>query len=380
MSNISSILLVRGFADHPWDHASAFIASILAAAKRLQPMSDVVGMDAIAALPNVHATTLLGLAASPRVTSPADYLAQLILVNRPAQWRMAMVDELDPPIQVPNETAFAYKNRWKTWQNALVDYDTLRAQIILHLTPEMRAAIEAFPQVELTVADIIARIRTQYVDTVPSDVQDRQLELIAAKIDPQLEVEANLQLFERSFDALHPDLQQLYPNHRKVDLFLGKLSGDDLTAVTTKIQATHPTNATKHWNQPMRELIKLELLGARERRSYPIASPFAAAAVVQPPPVPPAPATPPVATAQKAYCFLHGYGYHPTIKCTAMIQTYGPYDATNDHAAKYECFNGGKNINGVTSSSRTGTTQRHQRNGERGGGRGGGRGNGREKG
>ena len=386
----SPILLNKQFRTLPYKFAIAFIESILQHAARTCPRFDVVGLSAMAAIAGLHSSTLVGIAASPRISSPADYLRLLIAINRPAAWRMFMVDEFDEPLRLPGHTDFGYKMLYEAWQNGLIAYDHLRAQVIADLPVAMSEAIlRALDQP--TIADIIQRIRVQYVVAIPDEVQEQNLRDLTRPMDPSLEIEATLLLFEFDFDSLTADQQATLPAHKKVEAFVAKLPGPYLDAVTKKIRSVHPTNATKHWNPEMRDLIKLEMLGVRETLRTTTPSPFAASATPDAPPHPdgvdpfaaaathgdrrhPPPPVAPAATQpprELAYCFIHGRGFHPSIKCTAMINNYGPYDPTNDHAEKYECFTGGKNLKGVISSSAIANPLNNRWRGGRGRGRGG---------
>ena len=272
-------------------------------------------------------------------------------------------------------TVYEHKTRVKAQELGQAAYESLRSATIRGLPQQMMDFILNNPVPRLEIVDILEMVRVEFQLIVPSTEIDAMLARLVKPLQPTETVQAAINEFTQQLQYIPEDRRPR--NHLVVAAFTSKLSGAERHAVDTQLRAQYPTDQTRLWNAVTQAMIASQILGARE---HSLTSPFAAAATLAPTAAPPAIGPP----KYLAYCFKHGQGYHPSITCTSMLTDYGPYDPSNEHALKFQCFTGGRNINGVVSSSAV-TTPRQPSDRNRGGrgresGRGGGRGGGRAQG
>lgn len=375
MEKVSNFELYPGMGEYPYLNAAAFVQSIHETAATNCRQSDMTGMVAIAAAAATSAT-LIGLMAFTQVSSPADQLVFLNRVGRPPAYRQQMVNENSPPeaANAAEEETRKFDRTVKTWQHAQATLAQLRLDIISQLPINMQRQITtAIPRME--IVDIVARIRREYITAVPSTVVDQWRINLSAPLLPSETVEGSIAQFEQEHNRFPVDEQ--YRNHHLVNAYIRKLSGRELAAVQLALSISHPTDQTRHWNAAVKDIIRDQILGAREHATTTVGQamahavdttqPATAAAVFTAAATPTQPARPQRQPAGQHYCFAHGRCNHTSFVCSKMQNDYGHVtDNNNPHLAKFLCTEGGQNVDGVISSSRLPDTNRNTSRNPRG--------------
>ena len=353
--------LFPGMATEPYLYAACFVESIHEAAANTSKQSDMTGMAAVAAGVATSAT-LIGLMAFAQVASPADQLRYLDRVGRPAAFRQQMLNEDSPPeaANAAEEETKKFDRTTKGWQQAQLGIAQLRTTMLCNLPIEMqRQVMTAHPRMH--IIDIVALIRREYIDVVPSTVVDQWRVNLSTPLLSTETVEGSIAQFEAAHNRFPIDEQ--YRNHHLVNAYLKKLSGRELAAVKLALSISHPTDHTRHWNAAVKAIIRDQILGAREHATTTVGQAMAhaeapelataaavTAAATAPATQPTRPQRPP---AGQHYCFAHGRCGHTSFACSKMQQDYGSAtDSTNPHLAKFLCTTGNQNVDGVLSSAR----------------------------
>lgn len=369
-------VLVTNFAKDPYQNALPFVASIHETAAASHKHSDLVGMQAVTN--GEPSTTLIGLMALQRIATAEDRTPFFNRVNRPLQYRGDLVNEETPPEAATpaEEESKKFDRSCKTWEKAQEAYEKLRSTVITNLPPQMQEQVlSAVPRLE--VVDIIALIRREYIDTVPTFVVEKWIAKLSTPLQPTETIEGAILQFTTDLQRIPIDNRP--KNHYAVTAFVGKLRGPELAAVTTALDIFFPTDHSRHWNDAIKTLIRDQILGAREHApatigqtlahnvitttttETPTATAAAASSTQHPTPKPP-----PKLQGQH-YCFAHGRCAHTSFACSKMEQDYGSAtNGNNAHLAKFLCTTGGQNIDGVVSSARVPDAARNNRLGSRG--------------
>lgn len=386
-NSTTEFFLNQHFAAAPYRHAPQWVASVHQGALKTNPQYDMAGMDAIAAGGHT-AATLLGLFASNLVATAAQRERYYDAGNRQPAFRLDIIDEITEPTPANAVVAEskAHERKVQTWVRGQQQLIELRAAIIASLPPTMRDHIMNNPVPRLEIVDILAMVQREYIDTRPSTVTADLIKDLESPLTPDTPVDASFQHFDGVM-AQFQDVDRPQAYHT-VNHYLRKLDGAELTNVLAALRISHATDASRHWNDDIKRIIREQILGTREHPNptvghalahhasaettnpAPVATAAAAAATTRAPQ--------PAATARPThYCFAHGRCSHTSFECTKMHTDYGDvFDNTNPHRAKFLCTTPGQNVDGVISSSRV-PGDRHPtppRNRSRRGGRGRGRG------